>query len=286
MQKSLWRRMGAAFAGLVMLGVLLVPTAAAAGNAGFRDASPATAETVHIVRLGETLSQIARSYGVNIYVLAKVNGIGNLNNIYAGQRLVIPRSEDGQAPVYTVRYGDTLANIAYRYHTSVGALLSLNHLTGDKIYAGQVLRISGSRPGEPPQPPALPVAPVSGDWVGQYYESTDLSGRLALERREPAIDFDWGLSSPARQIMRPDRFSARWTRTYRFAEGTYRIEAQADDGVRVYLDGSLIVDAWRVQALTTHSADFHVLSGEHTLTVEYFEAEGTAEIHFMLDKLG
>ena len=284
MKKSLWRRMGAVLAALVVLGIVLVPAASAAGAATHSNAPPA-AEGTHVVRPGETLTQIARRYGVNVYVLAKVNGIADLNHIHTGQRLVIPRSEAGQAELYKVRRGDTLANIAYRYHTSVAALVSLNHLTGTTIYPGQMLKVGGSRPYEPPGPPTPPVAPVSGDWLGQYYESTDLSGRLALERREPAIDFDWGISSPARQIMRPDRFSARWTRTYEFAEGSYRVETRADDGVRVYVDGSLVIDAWRVQNLATHSADFHVLAGEHTVTVEYFEAEGTAQIHFMLDRL-
>lgn len=45
---------------------------------------------VHVVRRGETLSSIARRYGVNLFALAAANGIVNINRIYAGQRLVIP----------------------------------------------------------------------------------------------------------------------------------------------------------------------------------------------------
>lgn len=44
----------------------------------------------YIVRHGDTLSMIAWRYGVNMYTLAQVNGIYNLNHIYAGQHLWIP----------------------------------------------------------------------------------------------------------------------------------------------------------------------------------------------------
>jgi LysM repeat protein len=45
----------------------------------------------HIVSYGETLSSIAYRYGVNPWTIARANNIYNLNRIYAGQRLYIPR---------------------------------------------------------------------------------------------------------------------------------------------------------------------------------------------------
>jgi len=45
---------------------------------------------VHYVQYGETLLGIARMYGVNVWDIARLNGIYNLNLIYAGQRLLIP----------------------------------------------------------------------------------------------------------------------------------------------------------------------------------------------------
>ncbi len=47
--------------------------------------------TIHVVQPGETLGSIAQRYGVNVYTVAAANGISNINVIYAGQRLVIPR---------------------------------------------------------------------------------------------------------------------------------------------------------------------------------------------------
>ena len=44
----------------------------------------------YTVRRGDTLSAIADRYGVPVRTLASVNGIGNANRIYVGQRLYIP----------------------------------------------------------------------------------------------------------------------------------------------------------------------------------------------------
>lgn len=53
---------------------------------------------VHIVRRGETLSGIARRYGVSVQALAAANGIRNINRILIGQRLVIPGRGSAPAP--------------------------------------------------------------------------------------------------------------------------------------------------------------------------------------------
>lgn len=44
----------------------------------------------YIVRYGDTLTSIAWRFGVDVWTLAQVNGIYNLNYIYAGQYLRIP----------------------------------------------------------------------------------------------------------------------------------------------------------------------------------------------------
>ncbi len=44
----------------------------------------------YVVTAGDTLSRIARAFGVNMNVLARVNNIANVNRIYVGQVLAIP----------------------------------------------------------------------------------------------------------------------------------------------------------------------------------------------------
>lgn len=57
----------------------------------------ATDEVTYIVRWGDTLHRIARTYGVDLRQLATANGIANPNHIYAGQVLVLPTPE-GRVP--------------------------------------------------------------------------------------------------------------------------------------------------------------------------------------------
>jgi LysM repeat protein len=52
--------------------------------------NPPPVGKTYTVQWGDTLNRIARWYGINLTVLARVNNIANPNLIYAGQRLTIP----------------------------------------------------------------------------------------------------------------------------------------------------------------------------------------------------
>ena len=85
--------------------------------------------------------------------------------------------------------------------------------------------------------------------------------------------------------MNPDNFSARFQRTQNISTGTYRVTTSSDDGVRVSIDNVLVIDNWNVQPVTTVSQDVIIMNGNHQITIEYFEAEALAELHFSLVKL-
>ncbi len=131
--------------------------------------APASSSTIHVVRAGETLSSIAYRYGTTVSAIVQANGIYNPSYIYTGQRLVIPgwRGVASSSPVnyYTVRRGDTLAVIAYRYGTTVWAIAQANNLRNPSlIYVGQQLAIPGTAPprsaaaAAPPAPSPAPPA--------------------------------------------------------------------------------------------------------------------------------
>jgi LysM repeat protein len=107
-------------------------------------AAPNEIGPVHIVRCGETLSGIAVRYGVSMWAIARANGIANPSRIFAGQRLVIPTWRPAPIPwsgrVHTVRYGETLSGIAYRYGVSVWSIAHVNGIANPNfIFAGQRL---------------------------------------------------------------------------------------------------------------------------------------------------
>jgi PA14 domain/LysM domain len=208
----------------------------------------------------------------------------------------------GCSRYYVVRRGDNLTRIAYRYGTTVNALMRCNNIWNpDVIYVGQRLCICwGYRPPPPPPPPPPPCRPYPscqphpppppppppqpGCWWGQYYNNRDLSGPPVLTRSDPVLMFNWGYGSPAPYVQ-PDNFSAQWTRSFYMQGGTWRVTVTTDDGVKVFADGVPVIDEWKVQAATTYIRDVVLPTGNHTFTVQYFDAEAVAQIGITIIKL-
>lgn len=116
-------------------------------------------------------------------------------------------------------------------------------------------------------------------WRAEFFNGVTLSGAPIHQRNDRSIDFDWGYGSPSWSVP-ADNFSARWTRRYVVPQGTYRFLATADDGMRVYVDNALIMDAWYSSAEHTTTRDYYLTEGEHLITVEYFETSGKATARF------
>ncbi len=70
-----------------------------------------------------------------------------------------------------------------------------------------------------------------------------------------------------------------------FVGGPYRFHALVDDGVRVFVDGALIIDQWRVGQARELSADYNLIDGSHSIRLEYFEAGGDAQVSLWWEQL-
>jgi hypothetical protein len=128
-------------------------------------------------------------------------------------------------------------------------------------------------------PPTPTPTPVPAAWRGEYYANLDLMGEPALVRADLAVNFNWGYAAPA--VGLPiDGFSARWTRTPYFAEGAYRFSVRSDDGVRVWIDGQLIVDEWHEASGADLTAERELTAGPHALRIEYYDIRGAAQLQF------
>jgi uncharacterized protein YraI len=114
-------------------------------------------------------------------------------------------------------------------------------------------------------------------WTAQYFNNPSLAGAPVLTRAEQQIAYNWGIGSPD-PLVPPDNFSARWTATLPFNAGTYRFTLTSDDGIRMFVDNLLVVDQWRLQALTTFSIDVNLSAGLHTIRIEYFEGSNIASV--------
>jgi len=114
-------------------------------------------------------------------------------------------------------------------------------------------------------------------WHGEYFANRSLSGNPSLTREDRDINFNWGQGSPAAGFP-SDNFSVRWTAAWYMERGTYTFRILVDDGVRLWIDGELLIDQWRETALTEYSAEITLSDGVHEVRVEYFEAQGDAQI--------
>lgn len=130
---------------------------------------------------------------------------------------------------------------------------------------------------------AAPLKNIS--WWAEYFDNPSLSGRPVLTRYEETMNHDWGKCSPAPEVP-CDNFSARWTITRHFEEGTYLFLLTVDDGARVWLDGELIIDAWNIGKLERKARIQIEETGDHEIQVAYFEKTGLAFINLEWILLG
>ncbi len=115
--------------------------------------SPSGAGQKYIIQVGDTLSTIARRYGVSVDDLVAANGLPSRDSITAGQLIVIPGVTQAPAAppvdaIYTLQRGDSLYRVSLIFDVSVDDLLAANSLaTPNSVYAGLVIRIP--TPGQP-----------------------------------------------------------------------------------------------------------------------------------------
>jgi len=127
-----------------------------------------------------------------------------------------------------------------------------------------------------------PVPTPSQSWRGEYFANRWLNDPPVLIRDDPNLGFNWSYGSPAKGIPSDD-FSVRWTRTFHFEPGSYRFTTTTDDGVRLWVNGHLLIDQWHDQALSPHNGTIY-LSGDVPIKMEYYEHGGLASAWLTWDR--
>jgi hypothetical protein len=129
-------------------------------------------------------------------------------------------------------------------------------------------------------------SPAFPEWKGEYWPNQGFEGDPALIRNDEKIDFDWGMRSPAYGLPE-NNFSASWRREITFAKGTYRFHARASDGIRVYIDGNLVLHEWYDSDGTeVHTFELALTGGAHQFLIEYYENTGRALVRFWWEHVG
>ncbi|WP_174728994.1 PA14 domain-containing protein [Mesobacillus harenae] len=136
-------------------------------------------------------------------------------------------------------------------------------------------------------------------WLAYYYPNSGLKGvpvaarTLAPVGESKNLLEDFGLGSPGKGVP-ADHFSARYTTAKRIPAGEYILRARADDGIRVYVDGKLVLDRWSNSAFREDIAAVNIVDGAmsenghqntHWIEVQYFDNTGYGKVELILENI-
>lgn len=124
------------------------------------------------------------------------------------------------------------------------------------------------------------------NWQGEYFNNRWLSGAPILVRDDRGIDFDWGGSSPAWGVVNADEFSVRWNRNVYLGAGRYRFTVLVDDGVRLWVNGQLLINQWHDSAATTYNGEIDISGGSIPIKMEYYENHGGSRVQLSWHQIG
>lgn len=211
-------------------------------------------------------SAIARSQTqVDLAWSASTDNVG-----VAGYQIVRNGSPLGTVGGSSLAYTDSTAVASTAYAYTVRAFDAAGNYSG----------VSNSMPVTTPAPPVTSTCPgpAQDAFTGCYYNNTDLSGAPALVRTDNQINFDWTYTSPDKNVPGP-AYAIRWQGYFQFDPGTYTFTAMVSDGIRLYIDGSIVLDRWRDQSVYFYIVRPTLTAGRHLISMEYYERTGTPTAH-------
>jgi hypothetical protein len=121
-------------------------------------------------------------------------------------------------------------------------------------------------------------APLPG-LTGQYFNDSGGThlGTVVLTRTDNNVNFAW-TGSPGTGVN-SDNFSVRWTGFVQApVAGSFRFSTQSNDGIRLWINGQLVINNWTNHSVTTDtSAPITLAAGvKYSLVLEYYDRTGTA----------
>jgi hypothetical protein len=143
-------------------------------------------------------------------------------------------------------------------------------MAGAGVTAGVIPGPIGTAAPPPPSPP-LNCYVGTEVFIGCYFDNVNFTDLVMVRNDGPLLNFNWGQGSPDPSIG-VDTFSVKWEGDFNFStSGTYRFTTRTDDGMRVYVDGAILIDQWFDQPATTYTADKGLAAGPHRVRVEWYE---------------
>ena len=165
-------------------------------------------------------------------------------------------------------------------HYTISPLDGIRNKVGDKVKIRYELGVKLKRK-ELPIAVAKMYRQSDGKTPGlkaEYFNNRNLEGDVVHTEIVDCINFNWESKSPVPGKVVKDKFSIRWTGKFVSpGKGIFEIGVKADNGVKLYLDGNLIINAWTDQAPGQFKTEyFEFDEGKlYDLKVEFYENIGT-----------
>ena len=123
--------------------------------------------------------------------------------------------------------------------------------------------------------PSASAAQSSVVWRAEYYDNVSLAGTPVAVVEENEIDHRWLDHGPGYGLG-PNYFGARWTTTVNLPDGVYLFKAYTDDGIRLFVDGQMVIDKWVNRTAALDQAQLVLEAGIHTVRADYYQHIGDA----------
>lgn len=150
------------------------------------------------------------------------------------------------------------------------------------VTGAEIAPANGSEQEQDPPSFVWERKPVS--WEAQYYDNTRLADEPVVVRQDQEIEFDWRDRAPV-EGLQPRAFSVRWSSVLPLDEGHYRFTVGAPDGLRLWLNGRLVISAWYDQSEQLYQRDFSWRGGSIDVCLEHYENGGDAKAFFTWDRI-
>jgi hypothetical protein len=115
--------------------------------------------------------------------------------------------------------------------------------------------------------------------TGDYYSGQlmTFTGAPTLTRTDATVNFNWSGTAPATGISTTN-FTSRWTGAVQPQfDDDYTFSTTTDDGVRLWVNGQLLIDEWADQLATQWSGTVTLAAGQlYPITMEYFQDTGSS----------
>lgn len=280
-------------------------------SAAWTSSGPAVLHAYNATSVAQELynsSQLLSRDNPGVAVLFTLPAVAN-GKVYAGARFamsvfglttfvappVISPNGGAYANATTVTLTDVTPGVTGIYYTVDGTVPGTNSLlyTGPFVITNTlILQAVAAKPGAVNSGVAYAsfvntAAPGRGlGLLGQYWSNTTAAAftnvsfntAATLTRTDAVVNFNWGTGGPAPGIGSTN-FTARWTGAAQAQYNeSYAFTTIANDGVRLWINGQLLVDDWTAHSSPATNSGVIALNSQqlYNIQMDYFQATGSA----------